>query len=67
MSKSNAVVNCDGCSEILHILVDAPVGPSLYYSYSRKKGEKFYCESCKRNIAIESLIGKSKKWWEFWK
>ncbi len=66
MCKRKVVVTCDSffCGIVFHVYVeDDCQGVSLYYD--RKKGEKFYCASCKREALLKELIGK--KWYEFWK
>ncbi len=63
MGKKKMRTDCDSyCGEYVEVLVDAPDIPELYYS--RKKGEKFYCDTCKRDRAIKSIL--NKKWWKFW-
>jgi hypothetical protein len=64
MCKRKVVVTCDSffCGIVFHVYVeDDYQGVSLYYD--RKKGEKFYCDTCKRDRAIESIL--NKKWWRW--
>ena len=57
MCKRKAVVTCDSffCGIVFHVYVEDD-GVSLYY-------EKFYCDTCKRDRAIKSIL--NKKWWRW--
>ena len=57
MCKRKAVVTCDSffCGIVFHVYVEDD-GVSLYY-------DKFYCDTCKRDRAIKSIL--NKKWWRW--
>lgn len=56
MCKRKAVVTCDSffCGIVFHVYVE---------DAKELEVEKFYCDTCKRDRAIESIL--NKKWWRW--